>query len=275
MVIGLGAALLAAVVFGVGAVVQAIAARRGPLVSRLMALVVVAYVVGWLLHLVSIALVPLYLAQVGISASLAVTARDALPWWVSRCAMRHWLAIAVLVAGLGMLALAAGPVGHHRFDDVADRGAVRRAGRTLVLGLGGDARRRARAACSSAASAAWRTPAPRSPPARWSTPPWTGRDLAAGAHHRPVRPARVLALLHRPAARMSVIAASAPLDASPDVVPAVVGVLMFDDGFRAGWWPVAVVGFVASIAAVVVLSDVGPAGPPRAGPRTLTGHEPS
>ena len=44
MVIGLGAALLAAVLFGGGAVMQAVAARRGPLVSRLMGLVVLIYV---------------------------------------------------------------------------------------------------------------------------------------------------------------------------------------------------------------------------------------
>ena len=50
MVIGLGTALLAAVLFGGGAVLQAVAARRGPLVSRLMGLVVLIYVLGWALH---------------------------------------------------------------------------------------------------------------------------------------------------------------------------------------------------------------------------------
>ena len=44
MVIGLGAALLAAVVFGVAAVVQAIAARRHGVVSLLMVGVAAAYV---------------------------------------------------------------------------------------------------------------------------------------------------------------------------------------------------------------------------------------
>ena len=51
MVIGLGAALLAALLFGVGAVVQAVAARRGRLISLMMALVAFIYVVGWALHL--------------------------------------------------------------------------------------------------------------------------------------------------------------------------------------------------------------------------------
>ena len=51
---------------------------------------------------------------------------------------------------------------------------------------------------------------------------------------------------------------------------------MFDDGFRAGWWPLAAVGFVASIAAVVVLSDVEvqPDMLEERAPEPLTGHQP-
>src|SRR3954449_292146 len=74
MLIGLGAALLAAALFGVAGVVQAIAARRYGLISWMMFGVGVIYLVGWGLHLVAIGYVPLYVAQVGIALSLVVTA---------------------------------------------------------------------------------------------------------------------------------------------------------------------------------------------------------
>jgi len=275
MVIGLGAALLAAVVFGVGAVVQAIAARRGPLVSRLMALVALAYVVGWLLHVVSIALVPLYVAQVGVSASLAVTAVTAAAVVGEPLARRHWLAVGVLVAGLGLLAIAAGPVGHHRFDEAQTVALYVALVLTLVLGLMamrvGGQRGGVLLGCLGGIAYAGSPIATRSlvdPALDW-------RDLA---------PALTIGLfgllgfwLYSVALqRASVIAASAPLVVLQTVVPAVVGVLMFDDGFRAGWWPLAVVGFVASIAAVVVLSDVEvrPDHLEERAPEPLTGHQP-
>ena len=113
MVIGLGAALLAAVLFGVGAVVQAVAARRGGLVSRLMALVVAdlrrsAGRCTWSPS----RCVPLYVAQVGIAASLAVTALLAATGGRRAAGARGTGSrSALMVGGLALLALAAGPVG--------------------------------------------------------------------------------------------------------------------------------------------------------------------
>jgi hypothetical protein len=45
-----------------------------------------------------------------------------------------------------------------------------------------------------------------------------------------------------------------PLVLLQTVVPAVVGLAFFGDQVRAGWWPVACVGFVLSIAGALVLS---------------------
>jgi len=86
-VVGLAAALVAALLFGLGAVVQAHAVRRmatpavdlrGFLLSSARDPwtigVVVAYLVGFVLHAVSIWLLPLYLAQAAIAMSLPVTA---------------------------------------------------------------------------------------------------------------------------------------------------------------------------------------------------------
>src|SRR4051794_25674005 len=93
MVIGLGAALLAALVFGITSVVQAIAARRHRLVSLMMAGVGLVYLLGWLLHLLAIAYVPLYVAQVGIGVSLVVTAVLAATVVGEPLAVHHWVAI--------------------------------------------------------------------------------------------------------------------------------------------------------------------------------------
>ena len=202
MVIGLGAALLAAVVFGVGAVVQAIAARHGRLVSGLMALVAVSYLIGWLLHVVSIALVPLYVAQVGISASLAVTAVTAAAVVGEPLAARHLLAVGVLVAGMALLAVAAGPVGHHRFDTIQTVTLYAALMLTLVLGLMamrvGGQRGGVLLGCLGGLAYAGSPIATRS----LVDPAWDWTDVAAGPRRRTVRSARILALLGRPTARV-------------------------------------------------------------------------
>jgi len=254
MVIGLGAALLAAVLFGVGAVMQAVAARRGRLISLMMALVALIYVLGWALHLVSIALVPLYVAQVGISASLAVTAVTASRLLGESLAPRHRLAIGVLVAGLAVLAVAAGPVGDHEFE-AGDVVALYAALALLfVLGLmamrvGGQGSGVLLGVLGGIAYAG-------SPIATRALVDFSWDWLS-------IAPALSIGLFgllgfwmySNALRRASVIAASAPLVLLQTVVPAVVGVFTFDDSFRDGWLPVAIVGFVASTAAALALSD--------------------
>jgi hypothetical protein len=53
--------------------------------------------------------------------------------------------------------------------------------------------------------------------------------------------------------RGAITAATAPVVLQSTVVPAVVGLVSFGDEVRAGWWPVAVVAFVVSVASGVVL----------------------
>jgi drug/metabolite transporter (DMT)-like permease len=254
MVIGLGAALLAAVLFGGGAVMQAVAARRGHLVSPLMGLVVVIYVLGWALHLVSIALVPLYVAQVGISASLAVTAIAAALVMGEPLSVRHRVAVVVLVGGLALLALSAGPVGTHRFDAagvVALYAAlvgillvalatlrVRGQGAGVLLGcLGGLAYAGSPIATRALVEPQW----------DWLT---ILPVLSIGLYGLLGFWLYSLALR-----RGSVVATSGPLVLLQTVVPAVVGVVALNDSFRSGWWPVAVFGFLVSAGAAVALHD--------------------
>ena len=222
MVIGLGAALLAAVLFGVGAVVQAVAARRYGLVSWMMALVAVIYVLGW-------AAAP---GRRSPSSPCTSPRSASPPRWRSPpllaatvvgepLALRHWVAIGVMVAGL-VAARARRRSG--RQPPVRDRATPSCSTSALVVILvarpGGT-----RARTGRRSGVAPRRPrrhrvraAPRSPPARWSTRTWTLETIAARAHHRPLRPARVLAVLHRPATRGGhggERAAGAPRDGGP------------------------------------------------------------
>ncbi len=254
MVIGLGAALVAAVLFGVAAVMQAVAARRGGLISLMMALVALVYILGWLLHLVSIAMVPLYVAQVGISASLAVTAYTAAKVVGERLAPRHRLAIGVLVGGLVLLAVAAGPVGDHRFEArdvtvlyvalvlvlvlglIAQRIGGQRGG-VLLAFLGGSAYAGSPIATRSLVEPGW----------DWLT---IAPALSIGLFGLLGFWLYSLALR-----RASVISASAPLVLMQTVVPALVGVYTFGDAFREGWVPAAIIAFVASTTAALALGD--------------------
>ena len=252
MVIGLGAALLAAVLFGVAAVAQAIAARRHGLISWLMVLVALVYVAGWGLHLVAIAHVPLYVAQVGIAASILVTAVIA-SWVVGEpLAARHWYAIVAMVVGLALLVGAAGPVGDHLFD--TGRTVALYLGVVVVLVLGLLAQRmrgeRGGVLLGALSGAAFGG----SPIATRSLvdPAWDSATIA---------PALTIGLfgvlgfwLYSVGfQRASVTAVTAPMVLFETLVPAVVGLVVFGDGVRAGWWPVAAVGFVLSTGGALVL----------------------
>jgi drug/metabolite transporter (DMT)-like permease len=252
MVIGLGAALLAAVLFGVAAVVQAVAARRHGLISWLMVLVGVIYLLGWGLHLVAIAHVPLYVAQVGIAASLVVTAVIAAHVMREPLSRFQWTAVAAMVLGLALLVGASGPVGDHHFDRDRTLALYTTFLITLVLGLAAMRLHSERGGVllGMLSGIAYGG----SPIATRSLidPTW---DLAT------IGPAITIGLFgvlgfwlySVGLQRASVTAATAPLVLFETLVPAVVGLAIFGDGVRAGWWPVAVFGFVLSTGGALVL----------------------
>jgi len=252
MVIGLGAALLAAVIFGAAAVVQAIAARRHGLFSVLMVLVGFMYLGGWGLHLVAIAHVPLYVAQVGIAVSLVVTALIASKVVKEPLATRHWVAIAGMVVGLALLVGAAGPVGDHLFDTNRTSALYIAFALTLILGLAAQRLHTERGGVLLGVLAGIAYGG--SPIATRSLvdPTWDQQTIA---------PAFTIALFgvlgfwlySLSLQRASVTAATAPLVLFETLVPAVVGLVVFGDGVRSGWWPVALFGFAMSTGAALVL----------------------
>jgi drug/metabolite transporter (DMT)-like permease len=249
MVIGLGAALAAAVLFGVGAVVQAVAARRHGLVSPMMGVVVGLYLVGWLLHVVAIARTPLYVAQVGTAVSLAITALVA-AWVVGEpLSRRHWLAIVAQIGGLALLALAAGDVGTHDVDGI--HALVLYAGLVVLFLLGLAAvRGTGGIVLAVLAGLAYAGSPVASRPLAEPT-----LDLATLATVLVIGLYGLLGfwLYSLALRRISVTAATAPVILLQTLVPAAVGVLVFSDEVRAGWWPAALVGMAVSTAGALVL----------------------
>ena len=253
MVIGLCAALGAALLFGVSAVLQAVVVRRSGLVSWPMVLVTLGYLAGWGLHLVAIARLPLYLAQMAIGASLAVTALVAARVVHEPLERRHWWAIGAMVAGFVALVAAADTPGPPE----------RAPHLVLALYL-------AFAVLAVAGLTAWRGTGSRSGVALGVLAglSYAGAPIATRAlDHLPLDVHALLPALTVPLfgtlgfvlqstalERVSVTAATAPMVLVETFVPAALGVLLFADRVRPHLGPVAVVAFLVATVGALVLS---------------------
>lgn len=260
MVVGLVAGLVGAVLFGVGAVVQAHAVRRlerSP--DRLASFVAVAvrdpltltvvgmYLTGFVLHAVAIWTMPLYLAQAAVAMSLPVTA-VASRVLHERLSPVHWSALAVVTAGLVLLALGSGDPG----PVITTPAFVAGLGATVVVlallsrlgaGLGG-------AALGSLAGLGYAGSA------------IAVRGVDASVDTLVVAAALAVPLLSVLAfwmyslgmGRAPVSSVTAPLIVLQTGVPAVVGVALLGDQVREGWWPAVVAGLVLAVSGAILLS---------------------
>ncbi|HEX2892917.1 MAG TPA: hypothetical protein VHO29_02820 [Marmoricola sp.] len=252
MLLGLTAALLAAVLFGVVAVVQAAVVRRQGLFSPMILLVVGIYLAGWVLHFVAIRELPLYLAQVGVGSSLVVTALVAARVMSEPLEPLQWTAVGAMAAGLGLLAMAAGPVGDSHFSTTTTVVLYTWLVLNAMLGW-----------------LAWRVPTELGSlalgvlaGAAYGGSPVATRALVGFRWDlQSIAPALTIGLfgtlgfvLYSAAMKRGAItAATAPVVLQSTVVPAVVGLVTFGDEVRSGWWPAAIVAFAVSVAAGVVL----------------------
>jgi drug/metabolite transporter (DMT)-like permease len=248
----MGSALLAAAMFGSIAAVQASVIRKHGFWSVPMLGVLVAYLAGWALHYVAIAELPLYLAQVGVGSSLVVTALLASFVMGEPLHRGHWLAVVGMVVGLGVLAVAAGDVGQSHFTDRTTIALYSLLGLTALLGW-----------------LAWRWQHPQSGVAlavlagfAYGTSPIATRalvdfswepDTAATAISIGLFGSLGFVLYSAALKRTSVTAATAPQILLATALPATVGIALFDDQVREGWWPLAIAAFVVSMVAGVVL----------------------
>ena len=267
MVLGLAAALGAALAFGVASILQAMAAAvtvGGPgvdprLLMRLMRrpgfLVAVGLnLVGFLLHLYALRALPLFVAQAGIAANVAVTAVLAVLVLRVRLGVMGWVGMGAVCAGLALVAGAAGLPGQDRGSlvaravimigvvGVAAAGvlAARVVGGAgvvllgLVAGLG-----------FGLVSVAGRLLPTLS----------IGALLADAATYALLAAGAVAFLLYATALqRGSVTTVTSAMVLTQTAAPALAGVALLGDRVRPGWVPLAVLGMALSLAGTSVLA---------------------
>ena len=282
MILGLAAALTAAGLYGVAAVLQAAGARQVDRASGLdprllvrilrQPVAVVALglmLLGFLLHLLSVRLVPLFLAQAGIAVSLVVTAVLAVVRFGERLSRTEWAAVGSVFAGLMLLSASAGDVGTGTGGRLP---AVLFVGIALIGALGWIASRR-RSPLSTAAMGllAGFGYAVVGISARL-LPDFSPLDLVRSPAAYSLALGGSLAFLLYSVAlqRGAVTLATTPMIVTQTVVPALVGVLLLGDGVRPGWWVAGGLGFVVTVAAASAL--VRFEGAHQVGPAPVTPH---
>jgi drug/metabolite transporter (DMT)-like permease len=266
VVLGLGAALTAAVLYGVASILQAIGARKVPssegfdpkIIGQLLrqpaylgALAMTLF--GFLFHLYAVRTLPLFLAQTGIAVSLVVTALLAVRLFGEQLSAMEWAAVAGVVIGLVLLSASAGTTGTERgshalmvslfvtlalmvvFGFAASRsqGTIVAALLGLLGGFG-----YATVAISSRLLPSF----------------GLGSLFGSAATYSLGLGGGLAFLLYSLALqRGSAIAATTPMISTQTVTPAVVGVALLGDTVRPGWWPGMFIGFVITAASAIVL----------------------
>lgn len=268
---GLAGAITAACLYGVTTVLQSVAVRRRPpavgldvrllrglATSPLYVATVVAELGGFLLSLAALRSLPLFVVQAVLCGNFAVAAIVAHVWLAARLGLRERVAVAVVTAGIVLLALSARVGAAVPFPT---------AGRVALV-----------AAAGGIAAAAFFA-------ARWGShygPPLLGMlaglgfgltDVAARVLRDPLSP---LTLLRDPATlalaaggilgtwlyatalqRAHVTTVVAAQVVAYTIAPAVVGVTALGDHPRAGFVPVAAVGFALAVAGALALARYG------------------
>ena len=266
MLLGLAAALAAAVLYGVAAILQASGARKVASVEsldpRVMARIMrqptamaalALMLVGFLLHLLAIRLVPLFLAQAGIAASLVITALLAVVLFHDRLTRTEWGAVVAVFGGLVLLATSAGSVGGTgsggSLPVVLIAGIV-----TIALCAAVAVRSRSSLSTAALGLLAGFGYAVVGISGR-ILPDLTLRNLAtAPATYTLVLGGSLAFFLYSLALqRGSVTLATTPMIVSQTVTPAAVGVLLLGDSVRSGWVPAAAIGFVVTVLAASAL----------------------
>jgi drug/metabolite transporter (DMT)-like permease len=281
MVVSLLAALLSALCYGVASVMQAIAVRAAS--RRSMAQVAQAGegvdagllvrmarqglflasiaidIVGFVAQLIALRRLPLFAVQAIIASNLAVTAVCAAWLMKARLAIREWLAVAGVIAGVSLLGLSAGSEG------------AARVGREFELGL-----IVAVAAVGVAGFAVARLPNPVRTPALGAIAGLGYGALAVAARILPgfgplqlikspaaytVAAAGIVSFLLYATALEggSVTTATAAVILAETAPPALVGVEFLGDKTRPGLTAVAVLGFALAVACALALARFGEA----------------
>ena len=216
---------------------------RDPLIL----LVVGAYLAGFVLHAVSIWLLPLYLAQAAISLSMPCTAVLSVRQLHEPLGPARWTAVGAVTLGIALLALGAGSPGAVTTSWAFAAWVV--AGLVVVTAAGVAARGSgpllgALAGCGYAGSAL----AVRG----------IGTDLSGPvlvcALAVPALGLVAFWLYSLALSRTGVAAATGALIVLQTFVPAAIGIAFLGDGVRDGWWSAIVAGLLLGVGGAVALS---------------------
>ncbi|HWE91505.1 MAG TPA: hypothetical protein VG317_18740 [Pseudonocardiaceae bacterium] len=280
MWLGLLLALFAAACYGVASAIQAVAARAmredrhgvdPALLLRLLRqwryLISLAFdAIGLVAQIVAVHILPLFLMQAALSASIVVTALLSVRLFNMALSRVEWSAVAVVCGGLALLGLSAESQGSGQAS-FGFRLALLVAAVSLgALGL-----------------AAGQLP----DPARTAALGLVGGlgFAALGLAFRLIPSLALPGLLTNPAAytvpvagifagwfytsamqRGGVVAATAMMLVGETVPPALIGVLLLGDRARPGWTAVAYLGFLIALAGALALARFGEVSPPPAKP---------
>jgi drug/metabolite transporter (DMT)-like permease len=267
MLIGFGAALVAALLFGTASILQTIASRNIPISAGLSHRLVggllrqrtfiaslALSLLGFVFHLIALRTIPLFLAQSGIAASLAVTALLAIRIFRDPLGLRDWVAVAGVCVGLALLAISSGDVGDYEKIGSLMLGVY--VG-IAALAVGGLAASRLHGAVGTAllgllagfgfasVSISARLLPDLAPTTVLGSPATYALALSGGL---------AFMLYSLALQRGSVTAATAPMIVSQTVTPALIGLLWLGDEVREGWTVPAIVSFVLTGAGAVALA---------------------
>ena len=277
MVAGLVCAAGTSLCYGIGSVLQGVAAGHAPASTRLDPRLLLRLMRAWryvlglfldgagfVLSLVALRWLPLYAVQSVVASFLAVTAVAGVFLAGTRVRSRERSALLVVVLGLALVGLSAAPEPARALGTKAQWLVLAAA---LLLALvsvvsGRQQGRRGAWVLGGVAGLAFGVVAVA---ARALSSSWQG-DLLARLHALVGSPASYALLLAAPVALMTyatalqrgtVVQATAPLVVGETVLPAVVGLTLLGDHARPGWGLAAAAGFVLAVGAAVLLSRFG------------------
>jgi drug/metabolite transporter (DMT)-like permease len=267
VLIGLLAALGAAVMFGIGSVRLAVGARRVPvaeglslqliprmLQERAIVEALALNLVGFAFHLVALRHIPLFLAQTGIAASLAVTALLTMRVFGNKLTRSDWIAVLAVCVGLGLLAGAAGGAGRSVTSTRGDIGVVIAVALLFVVGFA-STRFSGGLGAALVGLVAGLGFALVSISSRLI--PVIGLPdvlIAPGTYTLAISGGLAFFLYSVALQRGSVMTATAPMIVMQTATPAAVGVLLLGDTIRPGWSVAAALGLLLSGAGATALA---------------------
>lgn len=286
MLVGLVCALGASLCYGIGSVLQAVAARDAVSSEHLDPRLVLRLLrawryllgmsldgVGFLLSLVALRSLPLYVVQAVVSSFLAVTAVAGAVLLGTRMRKAEQCALVVVVMGVALVSLSAAPESAAAPGSIVEWLLLASAVLLVLVALpsGRLVGRQGAWVLGGVAGLAFGVVAVS---ARLLSS-LTGGSLVGSLHQMLGSPSAYALLVAAPLAlvtyatalqRGSVVQATAPLVVGETVLPALVGLILLGDHARPGWGVPATAGFLLAVGAAVLLSRFGEvAAPPPVG----------